>query len=117
MLRCFRGGLRFVIFPLHVDQGDAKLSRNLDQDADPDEDVEDREDLQPRVGDHEVWVGDRRRPTTMSVTAEPRMAAKFSSRSAWRSARSKRRNIMRAERVVLSLETRSLTVPALRERK
>ena len=51
VLRCFRGGLRCVIFPLHVDQGDAKLSRNLDEDADPDEHAADREDLQPRVRD------------------------------------------------------------------
>ena len=64
LARCFRGSFRRVILLSCFNQRDAQLSRNLDQDADPNQDVEDREDLQPRIGDDEVSDSrDRSRPS------------------------------------------------------
>ena len=40
------------------DEPEAESSDHLDQDADADEDVAGGEDLEPRVGEHEVRIGD-----------------------------------------------------------
>jgi hypothetical protein len=52
------------------DEAHTKSSCELDQDADPDEDVERREDLEPRCCERELWIEDARRGKRRNCNVE-----------------------------------------------
>jgi len=65
------GSLRRLLCPSDLNVGEAELPDDLDQDADADQDVEDREDLDRPAGDHQVRLIARK-----DARRHPRVAAR-----------------------------------------
>ncbi|HKI22418.1 MAG TPA: hypothetical protein VKA24_03270 [Gaiellaceae bacterium] len=71
MLRVGLGLLRGLLVPSHLNVSEAQLSDEFDQDADADEDVKNREDLDWGACDDEMRIGEARRRQRRDGEVEP----------------------------------------------